>query len=191
VKHFTAEEILDGIRDKNNDILTFVYKEYYPFIKKYILNNNGNKQDAEDIFQETIVMIYRKVEEGQFSLDCSLKTYIYSVCRILWLKELEMRKLLRKDNLEPKEMDELDVEYLPEDGDLEKKNLIQEHVLRLDENCRQILTLFYDGASMEEITEIIGTKSTLYTKFIKFKCKEKLIESLKKDPRFRNSGISE
>ncbi|GAI07454.1 unnamed protein product [marine sediment metagenome] len=191
MKHFTAEEILDGIRDKNNDILTFVYKEYYPFIKKYILNNNGNKQDAEDIFQETIVMIYRKVEEGQFSLDCSLKTYIYSVCRILWLKELEMRKLLRKDNLEPKEMDELDVEYLPEDGDLEKKNLIQEHVLRLDENCRQILTLFYDGASMEEITEIIGTKSTLYTKFIKFKCKEKLIESLKKDPRFRNSGISE
>jgi len=191
VKHFTAEEILDGIRDKNNDILTFVYKEYYPFIKKYILNNNGNKQDAEDIFQETIVMIYRKVEEGQFSLDCSLKTYIYSVCRILWLKELEMRKLLRKDNLEPKKMDELDVEYLPEDSDLEKKNLIQEHVLRLDENCRQILTLFYDGASMEEITEIIGTKSTLYTKFIKFKCKEKLIESLKKDPRFRNYGISE
>jgi len=191
VKHFTAEEILDGIRDKNNDILTFVYKEYYPFIKKYILNNNGNKQDAEDIFQETIVMIYRKVEEGQFSLDCSLKTYIYSVCRILWLKELEMRKLLRKDNLEPKKMDELDVEYLPEDSDLEKKNLIQEHVLRLDENCRQILTLFYDGASMEEITEIIGTKSTLYTKFIKFKCKEKLIESLKKDPRFRNTGISE
>jgi len=191
VKHFTAEEILDGIRDKNNDILTFVYKEYYPFIKKYILNNNGNKQDAEDIFQETIVMIYRKVEEGQFSLDCGLKTYIYSVCRILWLKELEMRKLLRKDNLEPKEMDELDVEYLPEDSDLENKNLIQEHVLRLNENCRRILTLFYDGASIEEITEIIGTKSTLYTKLIKFKCKEKLIESLKKDSRCRDFRISE
>lgn len=191
MKHLTAEEILDGIRDKNNDILIFVYKEYYPFIKKYILNNSGNKQDAEDIFQETIVMIYRKVEEGQLSLNCSFKTYIYSVCRILWLKELETKKLLRKDNLEPKKMDELDVEYLPEDGDLEKKKLIQEHVLRLDENCRQILTLFYDGASMEEITEIIGTNSTLYTKFIKFKCKEKLIESLKKDPRFRNYGISE
>ena len=191
MKHLTAEEILYGIRDKNNDILTFVYKEYYPFIKKYILNNSGNKQDAEDIFQETIVMIYRKVEEGQLSLDCSFKTYIYSVCRILWLKELETKKLLRKDNLEPKKMDELDVEYLLEDGDLEKKKLIQEHVLRLNENCRRILTLFYDGASIEEITEIIGTKSTLYTKLIKFKCKEKLIESLKKDSRCRDFRISE
>jgi len=191
VKHLTVEEILDGIRVKNNDILAFVYKEYYPFIKKYILNNSGNKQDAEDIFQETIVMIYRKVEEGQLSLDCSFKTYIYSVCRILWLKELETKNLLRKDNLEPRKMDELDVKYLLEDGDLEKKKLIQEHVLRLDENCRRILSLFYDGASIEEITEIIGTKSTLYTKLIKFKCKEKLIESLKKDPRCRDFRISE
>ena len=191
MKHLTAEEILDGIRDKNNDILTFVYKEYYPVIKKYILRNSGNKQDAEDIFQETIIMIYRKVEEGQLSLDCSFKTYLYSVCRILWYKELETKKLLRKDNLEPRKMEELEVKFSLEDGDLEKKKLIQEHLMHLKENCRQILTLFYAGVPIDEITEILGISSTANTRQRKNRCKEKLIESLKKDPRFRNSGISE
>jgi len=191
VKHFTAEEILDGIRDKNNDILTFVYKEYYPFIKKYILNNNGNKQDAEDIFQETIVMIYRKVEEGQLSLDCSLKTYIYSVCRILWLKELETRKLIRNNDPELKNIVDPEVNFYLENGDLEKKKLIQEHLMHLKENCRQILTLFYAGVPSDEITEILGMSSTANTRQKKNRCKEKLIKSIKKDPRFRNSGISE
>jgi len=191
VKHLTAEEILDGIRDRNNDILTFVYKEYYPVIKKYILNNSGNKQDAEDIFQETIVMIYRKVEEGQLSLDCSFKTYLYSVCRILWLKELKTRKLIRNNNLKLKNIVDPEVKYLLEDDDLEKKKLIQEHLMHLKENCRQILTLFYAGVPIDEITEILGMSSTANTRQRKNRCKEKLIESLKKDPRFRNIGISE
>lgn len=191
MKHLTVEEILDGIRDKNNDILTFVYKEYYPFIKKYILNNSGNKQDAEDIFQETIVMIYRKVVEGQLSLDCSLKTYLYSVCRLLWLKELETRKNIRNNNPEINNIVDPEVKFLLEDGDLEKKKFIQEHLMHLKENCRQILTLFYAGVPIDEITEILGMSSTANTRQKKNRCKEKLIESLKKDPRFRNFGISE
>ena len=191
MKHLTDEKILDGIRDKNNDILTFVYKEYYPFIKKYILNNSGNKQDAEDIFQETIVMIYRKVEEGQLSLDCSLKTYLYSVCRLLWLKELETRKNIRNNNPEINNIVDPEVKFLLEDGDLEKKKFIQEHLMHLKENCRQILTLFYAGVPIDEITEILGMSSTANTRQKKNRCKEKLIESLKKDPRFRNFGISE
>ncbi len=191
MKHLTDEKILDGIRDKNNDILTFVYKKYYSFIKKYILNNNGNKQDAEDIFQETIIMIYRKVEEGQLSLDCSLKTYLYSVCRILWLKELETRKLIRNNNLELKNIVDPEVNFFLENGDLEKKKLIQEHLMHLKENCRQILTLFYAGVPIDEITEILGMSSTANTRQKKNRCKEKLIKSIKKDPRFRNYGISE
>ena len=191
MKHLTTEEILDGIRDKNNDILTFVYKKYYPLIKRFILNNSGNKQDAEDIFQETIVMIYRKVEEGQLSLDCSFKTYLYSVCRILWLKELERRKLIRNNNMELKNIVDPEVKFLLEDGDLEKKKLIQEHLMHLQENCRQILTLFYAGVPISEITEILGMSSTANTRQRKNRCKQKLIESLKKDPRFKNFGTSE
>ena len=190
MKHLTTEEILDGIRDKNNDILTFVYKKYYPFIKRFILNNSGNKQDAEDIFQETIVMIYRKVEEGQLSLDCSFKTYLYSVCRILWLKELERRKLIKNNNMELKNIVDPEVKFLLEDGDLEKKKLIQEHLMHLKENCRQILTLFYAGVPISEITEILGMSSTANTRQRKNRCKEKLIESLKKDPRFKDFRTS-
>jgi RNA polymerase sigma factor (sigma-70 family) len=184
VKKLTVEEILNGIRVKNNDILRFIYFENYPTIKKYILENSGNIQDAEDIFQEAIVRIFRKLLKRQISLNCSFKTYLYSVCRILWLKELEKKQLIRNDNLELEKMVESEEKDLFENGDTDKNKIIQEHLMRLDEKCRQILILFYDGASIEEITEIMGFGSTGYTRKKKLKCKEKLIENLKKDPRF-------
>ncbi|MBA7545880.1 hypothetical protein ES705_38260 [subsurface metagenome] len=136
-------------------------------------------------------MIYRKVEEGQLSLDCSLKTYLYSVCRILWLKELETRKLIRNNDPELKNIVDPEVNFYLENGDLEKKKLIQEHLMHLKENCRQILTLFYAGVPIDEITEILGMSSTANTRQKKNRCKKILIKSIKKDPRFRNSGISE
>ena len=45
-----------------------------------MLNNNGNEDDAKDIFQESIIVLYEKVKAGKFELSSKLKTFIYSVC---------------------------------------------------------------------------------------------------------------
>ena len=57
-------------------------------VQTFILNNSGTSDDAKDIFQEAMIVLYEKVRSGSFELNCQIKTYVYSVCRRLWLKRL-------------------------------------------------------------------------------------------------------
>src|ERR1700741_4892628 len=54
-----------------------------------IINNNGTSDDAKDIFQEAMIVLYEKARSGTFELSCQIKTYVYSVSRRLWLKRLQ------------------------------------------------------------------------------------------------------
>ena len=48
-------------------------------VQSLIINNNGSSDDARDIFQEAVIVLYEKARTGTFELNCQLKTYLYSV----------------------------------------------------------------------------------------------------------------
>ena len=58
-------------------------------VQAFILNNNGTYDDARDIFQEAMITLYEKAKSESFVLTSQIKTYIYSVCKRLWLKRLQ------------------------------------------------------------------------------------------------------
>src|SRR5213592_873475 len=66
-----------------------IYQDNYNMVQSLIINNNGSSDDAKDIFQEAMIVLYEKVRSGSFELNCQIKTYVYSVCRRLWLKKLQ------------------------------------------------------------------------------------------------------
>ena len=170
---------------KNNNILRIVYKVNYPVIKKFILRNSGNSRDAEDIFQEAFVIIYRRLSNEGFYLDCSFNTYIFSICKILWDKELRNINWVYPGNLEEEITTNKDDVLLFMKDDFEKSKLIQKHLTHINSECRQLLMLFYNNVSLKEITQILGFSSEKYTKKRKFTCKEKLIELIKNDPMYK------
>jgi len=69
-----------------------IYKRHYNMVQALVLNNSGYPDDARDIFQEAMIVLYEKVRSGSFELNCQLKTFLYSVCRRLWLKRLGQLK---------------------------------------------------------------------------------------------------
>ena len=75
----------------NNDkaAIEAVYKENYSLIQYFVTNNNGTEDDARDIFQEAMMVLYEKSRLPGFELTCQIRTYLYSVCRRLWLKKLQ------------------------------------------------------------------------------------------------------
>lgn len=91
MKSLSIDQIIKGILNRDQQILKEIYKLYFPHVKKFILDNNGDLQNAKDIFQESIILIYRKIKDGNFDVNSSFKTYIYSVSRFMWLKQLEKR----------------------------------------------------------------------------------------------------
>jgi len=86
--------LLKGLAAGDRKIIEGIYKDHFNMIQSLIVNNNGTADDARDIFQEAMVVLYEKVRTGSFELNCQLKTYLYSVSKRLWLKRLQQNNRL-------------------------------------------------------------------------------------------------
>lgn len=173
---FTDNEFIDGLRTGNNEILTALYKKYYNIVLKLIVNNSGNEESARDIYQETVIVLYENVQKSGFELNCQLQTYIYSVAKRLWLKQLKRngKTFLLKDNDENEVVDVSDDfnEYLEKESDIEKMN---QSLLSLGEPCVTLIKDFYiHKLSMDDIAEKFGYTNADNAKNQKYKCLQRL-----------------
>lgn len=183
--HYTVEAILKGLRTSDSEVLNFVYKKYFPEIRFFVIKNSGSDEDAQDVFQEAIIIIYKKLRDGVLDLSCSFKTYLYSVCRIVWLKQLEKRKIKKdgfSDNQVFVDLQE-GVDEMAEEQ--ERFKLYQKHFQTLHIDCQQIMKMFLDKVPLKEIASRMNIKSEKYLKKRKFQCKEILIKRIQNDPNFK------
>ena len=73
----TDDELLIGLATGSDAVLTQLYRRYFPMVLHLVLNNSGSEDDAKDIYQETLVVLYEKVSADALEFNCQLKTYIY------------------------------------------------------------------------------------------------------------------
>ncbi len=140
-----------------------------------ILANNGSIDDARDVFQETMMVLYDKARSGDFELNCQLKTYIYSVSRRLWLKRLQHLQKYYNDtnNL---------AETVPVEDDLERSEAAQQAFIHMEkammglgEPCRSLLEAYYlKKKNMAEIAASFGYTNAENAKNQKYKCLNRL-----------------
>jgi len=187
MKHYSNNKIINGILQNDNLVLQYIYNKYYSGINLHILKNNGTKEDADDIFQEGIIIIYRKIKNNQFPLKCSFGTYLYSVCKLLWLKQLrkEKTKFLIKERLPIYLKRNINQNLIDAIEKKERYSLYQKYFLKLGKDCQKTLQLFLDEVSIKNIAKIMGYKNENYAKKKKYKCKENLINNIKNDTRFK------
>lgn len=188
MKSFTDDQILKGILRHDNVVLAFIYKQYFYKVNAFIRKNNGDEDDVNDVFQEAIIIIYRKLKENDLLFENrSFEVYLFSVCRFLWLKELEKRRLDKQ-----KINDTLNFQDEIYDDDLvavveknERFLLYQKHFKSISTDCQKILQLFFEKVPIKQIAHIMGFKSEKYVKTRKFKCKELLVEKIKQDVEYK------
>ncbi|NEU09395.1 sigma-70 family RNA polymerase sigma factor [Flavihumibacter sp. R14] len=169
-------EVIVGILNDSKTTLNQLYKSYFPMVLQFVLNNNGNEDDAKDIFQESVIVLYSKVKSGGFELNSKLKTFIYSVCRRLWLKRLNQKsrnihgELLDLENLESVEQD---LAY-HEEKDAQFRQM-EKALLQLGEPCKTIIEDYYmQNRSMQDISEKFGYTNADNAKTQKYKCLQRL-----------------
>ena len=184
--NYTNEELLNGILRNDNVILQFIYKNFYYKVNLYVKKNSGDNDDANEVFQEAVIVIYRKLKANDLKLTCSFETYLFSVCKYLWFKQLESRKA-DKEWIRDNPYDEN--EYVPDFMEAADKNerfrLYQKHFQMLGTDCQKLLQLFFDKISLKQIAQIMGFTSEKYVKKRKFKCKEYLVTSIKQDLNYK------
>lgn len=183
--HYSDEAILEGLRLRSDYIINFIYKEYFPLIKFLVTENGGMSEDAEDIFQDGIIILYNKISLNQLILSSSFKTYMYSVCRNLWLQKLSKRKAIFDKLTDVEGFIDLPNDILQETSaaEIEMHRIIQIHFLSLPEDCQKVLKLFIKNIPLREIAGIMGFKTENYAKTRKYLCKQELKKRIADDPR--------
>ncbi len=173
---FSDEEFIEGLRSGNNEVLKALYKKHFQLVLKFIVNNNGTQEAAQDIYQECIIVLYENAQNPGFQLHCQLQTYIYSVARRLWLKQLKKagKTFLMKED---EDMDLADVgeditQHLQKESDLEK---LSTSMSQLGEPCQSLIRDFYvNRLSMDEISAKFGYTNADNAKNQKYKCLQRL-----------------
>ncbi len=182
LKKYNNEEIVRGLIKQDDRVIDHVYRTAYPRVRKLVLFNHGNESDARDVFQESLLCIYKKIREGSFRINCRFITYLYSISRLLWLKELERKNRM---DMEYEDTDELEGKLvLKGKTELSKAKMFEKHFRQLGKECQKVLYLYLDNASMKEICRIMGYKNVETARAKKYRCKETLISKIYRNPEY-------
>jgi len=172
VKSTTNEiALLEGLAQNDRQAIETIYKQHYGMVQSLIINNNGTSDDARDIFQEAMIILYEKSKSGSFELTSQLKTYLYSVCRRLWLKRLQQQQkfIPELNNLEETIPVEEDLEHHDQrSGELQ---MMEKAMMSLGEPCKSLLEAYYlQKKNMTEIAGNFGYTNADNAKNQKYKC---------------------
>lgn len=157
-----------------------LYQDGYRMCSSYVLNNGGNSQDAEDVFQDVIVAFIEMVQDGRFRGESSITSLLFSMMRHQWLNELRRRGRAQKRETAYAGAP-ANTESNPAAGLLRAglRDEVTRLVGSLGEVCRDILLAFYfEGLPIREILSRTGYQNEQVLRNKKAKCMKTLVEKL-------------
>ncbi len=170
-KRLSEQNLFEELRMGNDKALVQLYKDNYSMVRNYIMRNNGKAEDAEDVLQEAVVVVWEKVRETNFELTSRLSTYLMAIVKNMWLKKLNKNNRIDFDN---EKVTAMRIGYHQDFGN-EKLKIVGQMMDRLDDGCKQILTLFYfKDLETKKIAEIMQFANADVVKSKKYQCFKKL-----------------
>ena len=165
------KDLLEGLSRNDSKSIEILYKQNFSMVQSFIIQNNGSYDDARDIFQEAMMVLYEKSKDENFLLTSQIKTYVYSICRRLWLKKLQFNQkfVAPVDSLQ---------ETIPVEEEIEYKQKLDDNFEMMDvamkslgEPCKSLLEAYYiNKKHMTEIADDFGYTNADNAKNQKYKC---------------------
>ena len=178
-QHSYDTEVVLKLKQDDKSMLRQVYLSNFSSIEKLVTSNSGSTKDAEDIYQEAFIVFLDKINDPNFTLTCKIKTFLYSISRNLWLKELRKKPVGKVTSIEDNH------EYIAqvasyadaEENDIQddREKMVMAALNKMGDPCKRLLSLYYfNNKSMQEISELMQYKSAKATRNQSYKCKERL-----------------
>ena len=179
------EAIVAGILSNDlNEIIFYIYNQYAELISFTVVTMGGSLQDGEDIFQETVVTFIDLVRKSKFRGDSSVKTFLVSVARNIWLNELKRRKSGdQRAKVFETSRGHIENDVMENLNKREMREQLLSVINHLGESCRKVLTLFYyENLPFEEIVRKMGYESEQVARNKKYKCMKELSDLIRNNP---------
>lgn len=173
---------IEGVRRGSAQVIGEIYKLFSPRIAFYIQRKGGKKEDAQDVFQEALIVLMRKVKAPDFELNSSFYSFLFGICRNLWLQKV-IPEAKRKSMQEPQES----AVYMDKLWDVseDRRALYQKCLEKLSRDNRRIIELSMEEYSYQEISNILNIKSYGYLRIKKMRAKNELANLMRQDPLYK------
>lgn len=168
---YNEHSLLKGLANNDSSAVETLYKRHFGMIQHFVTNNNGSFDDARDIFQEAMIALYEKVQNDSFTLTCQIKTYLFSICKNLWLKRLQQMGKYSSPLSSEEEAISVDTD-LEELAHKDAAFAIMDRALNsLGEPCKSLLEGYYlNKKGMQELAADFGYTNADNAKNQKYKC---------------------
>ncbi len=165
-----------GLKRQDAGLLDELIVRYQHRLLRYLLYLSGNREQAEDLFQEVWMRVL--VRGGQYNGQARFETWLFTIARNLLIDQRRKRTMSSLDELiEGKGDDDRAMAFEVANGEptpfdhfanLEDREQIAGALLELDTLHREVLVLrFHEELSLEEIAKVTHAplstvKSRLY-----------------------------
>jgi RNA polymerase sigma factor (sigma-70 family) len=171
--------ILDGIRTGDETALVILYRTNRKSITAFLLRNNGTADDAEDMLQEALIILWERIRTGRHEYNAKLSTFLFGTVRNLWLRRLARKRRESPATHPPEEFPDETLSPLDQIIDDEQTKAVRSALEALGEPCRTLLLLFYwEELSMDDIARRLGFANADTAKSKKYQCKKSLKDLL-------------
>ncbi len=173
----TTTAIAQQLRTNREAAFGQLYEAAFPQVARLVKALGGEYEDAKDIFQDALIILYEKAVEGQLNIQYSPAAYLLGIAKHLWLRQ-------RRQNAHLLTFSELEMDIdIPEDivGQPEKPRLrLFRFLAAAGRKCMEILQAFYyQQMPLPEIAKEFGFANTRSATVQKYKCLEKVRDQVK------------
>jgi RNA polymerase sigma factor (sigma-70 family) len=163
------------LRQGNEEALVMLYRSNRKPVTAFVLRNNGTRDDAEDMLQEALVVLWERVRSGRFQYTAKLDTFVYATVKNMWMRRLFSKRREVRESQTHEESPDGAPSALEEMITGEESRIVKEALDRLGEPCRKLLLLFYwEELSMDDIAARLGFANAETAKSKKYQCKKAL-----------------
>lgn len=174
---------------KQNDAATLknLYKTNFAKVKRYVLKNSGDEQQAKDVYQEAFVAMWRNIKNDRFTAESenAINGYIFQIAKYKWLDHVRSVKYKNTTFINREiEYDEPDIEI--GEATNKKIKILMDCIGNLSERCQNLLKLFYfERKPYKEIAQILSMDEAS-ARNAKYRCQEhlkKMIQTIPNGPK--------
>lgn len=159
--------------------MRYLYQQMREPLIAYLEQQGAGQEEAKDIFQEALLSLYENLRADRFREQSSIKTYLISIARFIWLNQLKRADKLRdiKEDLPRVRLTENHIHaYLSRERDQQLARFLE----LLQADCQRVLRYaYYENWSAKELAEEMGYKNEQIARNKKSKCLQKLRQLLK------------
>ena len=180
--HKAFIKLTEELKAGDNKALKEVFQANSAYcISKLIAKFRCFREDAEDIYTDSILNFRDKLISGKIEFQGDLRNYLYATCKNMFLVKLKRDERTNKAHVFSYEDHYAVIEDVPDVSYIEEIYALMEKALRsLPEKCHDLLVSFYfEKLSLNQIAEKFEMANSNVAKVSKARCFKKLVDLVK------------